>query len=197
MPVSLSPTTPLSSSKQSRPPPRPREVPSPHTGTGNTPPRHSLVNAFLNKWGSPPSFVHHAAWLAALTETSHWDISPKTFRRNTVLNSPRPFLASFLSVLFFVVSFNAYVCLLPINGTTPVPMANGCTTPDERPVFQYCDTFKTLGVQSADDDQALCQADTVSLAHYVILNSGSSRLSDYPIVSSPQDLLLKISVLRI
>jgi hypothetical protein len=114
-----------------------------------------------------------------------------------MLNSLRLYLASFLSVLFFALSFNAYACILPINGTTPTPMANGCSTPDEQPVYQYCDTFKTLGVHSADDDQALCQADTVSLAHHVILNSRSSRLSDYPIVSSSQNLLLKISVLRI
>jgi hypothetical protein len=114
-----------------------------------------------------------------------------------VLNSLRLYLISVLIVLFFAFTFNAYACLLPINGTTPVPMANGCSTPDEQPVSPYCDKFKTLGVQSADDDQVLYQADTVSLAHHVCLHSRSSRLSDYPIVSSLQDLLLKISVLRI
>jgi hypothetical protein len=109
----------------------------------------------------------------------------------------RLYLASFLSVLFFALSFNAYACLLPINGTTAAPMANGCSTPDEQPVSPYCDTFKTLGMPSADDDQGRCQADTVSLAPHVMLNSRSSRLSDYPIVSSSRDLLLKISVLRL
>ena len=114
-----------------------------------------------------------------------------------MLNSLRVYFASFLSVLFFVLSFNASACLLPINGSTPAPMANGCSTPDEQPVTPYCDIFKTLGVQSADDDQALCHADTVSLAHHILLNSRSSRLSNYPVVSSPRDLLLKISVLRL
>ena len=120
-----------------------------------------------------------------------------------MLNSLRLFLASFLSVLFFALSFNAYACLLPINGATPAPMENGCSTPDEQPVSPYCDVFKTLGVESTGtlplntDHQALCQEDTVSLAHHVVLTSWSSRLSDYPIVDSPLNLLLKISMLRI
>ena len=78
-------------------------------------------------------------------------------------------------------------------------MENGCATPtpDEQPVSPFCDAFKTLGVQSAADDLALCQADTVSLAHQVILASHSKRASDYPLVGSSQDVLLKISVFRI
>jgi len=106
-------------------------------------------------------------------------------------------------VLFFVLSFNAYACLLPVNGVTAAPMANGCATPDEQPVSQYCDAFTTLGVQPADtrslnsDGQALCPEDTASLALLVIHTSHSSRLSDHPTVGLPKDLLLKISVLRI
>ena len=112
-------------------------------------------------------------------------------------------LACTLVVLFFALSFNAYACLLPVNGVTAAAMANGCATPYEQPVSQYCDAFKTLGVQSADklslnsDCQALCPEDTASLALLVILTSHNSRLSDHPIVGPPQDLLLKISVLRI
>lgn len=112
-------------------------------------------------------------------------------------------LACTLVVLFFALSFNAYACLLPVNGVTPAAMANGCATPDEQPVSQYCDAFKTLGVQSADklslnsDYQALCPEDTASLALLVSLTSHSSRLSDHPTVGLPKDLLLKISVLRI
>ncbi len=112
-------------------------------------------------------------------------------------------LACTLIVLFFVLSFNAYACLLPVNGVTPAAMANGCATPDEQPVSQYCDAFKTLGVQSAgklslnSDCQALCPEDSASLALLVSLTSLSSRFSDHPIVGPPKDLLLKISVLRI
>ena len=112
-------------------------------------------------------------------------------------------LACTLVVLFFVLSFNAYACLLPVNGVTAGAMGNGCSTPDEQPVSQYCDAFNTLGVQSADklplnsDCQALCPEDTASLALLDTLTSPSSRLSNHPIVGPSQDLLLKISVLRI
>ena len=112
-------------------------------------------------------------------------------------------LACTFVVLFFVLSFNAYACLLPVNGATAATMGNGCSTPDEQPVYQFCDAFKTLGVQSADklhlssDCQTICSEDTASLALLVILSSHSSRVSDHPSVGPPQDLLLKISVLRI
>ena len=115
----------------------------------------------------------------------------------------RSVLACTLVVLFFALSFNAYACLLPVNGVTPAAMANGCATPDEQPVSQFCDAFKTLGVQSADklplnsNCQTICSEDTASLALLAILSSPSNRLSDHPTVTSPQDLLLKISVLRI
>ncbi len=112
-------------------------------------------------------------------------------------------LACTLVVLFFALSFNAYACILPVNGATAATMDNGCSTPEEQPVYQFCDAFKTLGVQSADklhlnnDCQTICSEDTASLALLVILPSHSSRLSHHPTVGPPQDLLLKISVLRI
>ena len=112
-------------------------------------------------------------------------------------------LACTLVVLFFALSFNAYACLLPVNGVPTGAMGNGCSTPDEQPVSQFCDAFKTLGVQSADklhlnsDCQTICSEDTASLALLGIHTSPSSRLSDHPTVGPPQDLLLKISVLRI
>ena len=115
----------------------------------------------------------------------------------------RSVLACTLVVLFFALSFNAYACILPVNGVTAAAMGNGCSTPDEQPVSQYCDAFKTLGVQSADklhlnsDSQTICSEDTASLALLVIHTSPSSRFSDHPTVGPPQDLLLKISVLRI
>ena len=112
-------------------------------------------------------------------------------------------LAGTLVVLFFALSFNAYACLLPVTSVTASAMGNGCSTPDEQPVYQFCDTFKTLGVQSTDklhlngDSQTICSHDTASLALLVVHTSPSSRLSDHPTVAPPQDLLLKISVLRI
>jgi hypothetical protein len=112
-------------------------------------------------------------------------------------------LAVTLIVLFFALSFNAYACLLPVNGVTVGVMGDGCSTPEEQPGYQFCDTFKTLGVQSADrlhlnsDCQVLCQEDTASLALLAVLTSPGNRLSDHPPIGPPQDLLLKISVLRI
>jgi hypothetical protein len=112
-------------------------------------------------------------------------------------------LACTLIVLFLALSFNAYACLLPVNGVTAGAMGDGCSTTDEQPVSQFCDTFKTLGVQAADklsldsNSQAICSEDTASLALHVFLTSPSRRLYDHPVASPPQDLLLKISVLRI
>ncbi|HKQ34847.1 MAG TPA: hypothetical protein VJT11_06045, partial [Nitrospiraceae bacterium] len=51
-------------------------------------------------------------------------------------------LACTLVVLFFALSFNAYACLLPVNGVAASTMEGGCSTPDEQPVSQYCDAFK-------------------------------------------------------
>ena len=115
----------------------------------------------------------------------------------------RSVLVCTLVVLFFALTFNAYACLLPLNVVTVGAMGNDCSTPDEQPVSQYCDAFKTLGVQSADklplnsDCQTLCPEDTASIALLGIHTSPSSRLSNHPTVGPPQDLLLKISVLRI
>ncbi len=115
----------------------------------------------------------------------------------------RSVLACALVVLFFAFSVNAYACLLPVNGAIPTAMGNGCSAPDEQPVSQFCDAFKTLGVQFADklhfnsDSQTICSQDTASLALLVIHTSPGSRLSDHPTVGPPKDFLLKISVLRI
>jgi hypothetical protein len=82
-------------------------------------------------------------------------------------------------------------------------MEGGCSTPDEQPVSQYCDAFKTLGVQSADklsfnsDYQGLCPKDTASLALLASLASHSSRLSDHLRSESASGSPAQISVLRI
>ena len=109
----------------------------------------------------------------------------------------RSILACTLVVLFFALSFKAYACLLPVNGITA---GMGCSTSDEQ---QYCDAFKTLGLQSADkfplnsDCQTIRSEDTVSLPLLINLISYSNLLSDHPTVGLPKDLLLEISVLRI
>lgn len=115
----------------------------------------------------------------------------------------RSVLVGALIVLFLALSFNAYACLLPVNGVAAAVMGNGCSTPDEQPVRQFCDAFKTFSVQSAVeyhqtfDSQTICSEDTASLSPLLTLASLGSRLSDHPAAGPPQDLLLKISVLRI
>ena len=114
----------------------------------------------------------------------------------------RLLLVCALVPLFFALSFNAYACLVPV-GVTSAAMGNGCSTPDEQPVYQFCDAFKTLSVQSADrlyldsGCQTICSEDTASLALLVVFAPQINRLSDHLTADPPQDLLLKISVLRI
>ena len=102
-----------------------------------------------------------------------------------------------LVVLFFAFSLNAYACLLPMNG---IATGMGCSTADEQ---QYCDAFKTLGMESDDkfpfnsDCQTIRSEDTASLPLLINLLSHSNLLSDHPTVGLSKDLLLEISVLRI
>ena len=112
----------------------------------------------------------------------------------------RPFssvLACTLAVLFFALNLNAYACFLPMNG---MAAGMGCSTSDEQ---QYCEIFKTLGVESADkfslnhDCQTIRSEDTASLPLRINLISDRNLLSDHPTIGLPKDLLLKISVLRI
>ncbi|HKQ35065.1 MAG TPA: hypothetical protein VJT11_07150 [Nitrospiraceae bacterium] len=100
-------------------------------------------------------------------------------------------------MLLFALSLNADACFLPMNG---MAAGMGCSTSDEQ---QYCDTFKTLGLESADkfpltsDYQTIRSEDTVSLPLLINLISYRNLLSDHPTVGLPKDLLLEISVLRI
>ena len=115
----------------------------------------------------------------------------------------RGFLAGFLVLLFLGLSFNAYACLVPLYGATAATMGNGCSDSQEQPVRQFCDTFKTLGVQSATElQQAIeCQLfypeDIAWSSLLFHLAAHSNRLSVHPGDGSPQDILLKATVLRI
>jgi hypothetical protein len=115
----------------------------------------------------------------------------------------RSVLACTLVVLFFALSVNAYACLLPVNGVEASEMETDCATSAKQPFSQICDEFKTLRVQSADPFQldsgfqTICSEDTATLALDAIHTLPGNRLSEHPIVGPLQDLLLKISVLRI
>ena len=89
------------------------------------------------------------------------------------------------------------------SGVEASEMETDCATSTTQPVSQICDEFKTLRVQSADPFQldsgfqTICSEDTATLALDAIHTLPGNRLSEHPIVGPPQDLLLKISVLRI
>lgn len=115
----------------------------------------------------------------------------------------RVFLAGTLVLLFLGLSFNAYACLVPLFGSTASAMHQGCSAPEQQPLRQFCDAFKTLGVQAgaehqpAIDCQTLCPEDTASLSFLFSLTNEGGRGYDHPAYGPPQDLLLKTSVLRL
>ncbi len=115
----------------------------------------------------------------------------------------RSLLAVTLALLFLGLSFNAYACLLPLNGASASAMANGCPSQEEQPARQFCDAFTTLGVQAspqadpASNYQTVCHEDTASLFHLLSLSASSSRVYDRSTDAVPQDLLVKTSVLRL
>ena len=115
----------------------------------------------------------------------------------------RRLLVGTLLFLFFALSFNAYACLVPTSVITAAAMKGGCANPEDQPVYQFCDAFKTISVQSPDkihfqsDALAICPDDIVSLVSLDFTASQGNRVSDHPPESPPRDLLLEISVLRI
>ena len=109
-----------------------------------------------------------------------------------------------LLLLFTGLTFNAYACLVPLFGTSASSWSiNGCVLPHEQPVHQFCDGFKVLSVQSGGeldtglDSQFISSEDTASLSLLLRAASTTSRLCAYLAEAPPQDLLLKIAVLRI
>jgi hypothetical protein len=71
-------------------------------------------------------------------------------------------IAVFLAVIYLLLSFNAYACLIPLYGGMKVEQGSDCAMPQEKAARQHCDTFKTLGVQAATHIQVepgLCAYD--------------------------------------
>jgi hypothetical protein len=52
-----------------------------------------------------------------------------------------------LATVYFLLSFNAYACLVPLYGGIEVMSGSDCSMPQEEPARQQCDAFKTLGIQ--------------------------------------------------
>lgn len=117
----------------------------------------------------------------------------------------RSVIAGTLVALFLALSFNAHACLVPLFDAPGSAMTNGCSAPGEQPVRQFCETYKTLAVQSVDesktgmDIQIICAASIdrgLSPVH-----SGTAfhdgRFLAPSAIDPPRDLLLEASVLRI
>ena len=60
--------------------------------------------------------------------------------------------ATGLMVVYFLLSFNAYACLVPLYGSK-ADQYSDCSMPQEQPAQQYCDDFKSLAVQSVSSPQ--------------------------------------------
>jgi len=112
-------------------------------------------------------------------------------------------LSTTLVLLFLLLSFNAYACLLPVGSISNTEMGNGCSTPEEQPARQVCDAFKTFNVEASGqseptfDSQMLWFGETVP---GVLLSSPPlAGILKYPFPSDSSSQLLRTSttVLRI
>lgn len=125
-----------------------------------------------------------------------------TVLKRSVMRHSRIFLVGALILIFLGLSFNSYACLVPLYGAANATMGSDCSSPEEQSARQFCDAFKTLGVQaspqsqSAIDCQTLCPEDTASLLLLSDLTV-QGRAHDHPADSPPQDVLLKTAVLRL
>jgi hypothetical protein len=74
-----------------------------------------------------------------------------------------PHIAVTLAVVYLLLSFNAYACLIPLYGGVQAATGSDCAMPQEQPVRDACDAFKALGVQALSSGQPLSD----SLIHVV------------------------------
>ncbi len=80
------------------------------------------------------------------------------------------FFAGTLVVFLLVFSFNAYACLVPLPRISDASMANGCSTPSDRPARQLCDAFTTLGIESGS------QASSLLVDHHLLADHAMAAL---------------------
>ena len=110
--------------------------------------------------------------------------------------------ATGLMVIYFLLSFNAYACLVPLYGGGQVKTGSDCSMPQEQPAREQCDVFKTVGIQGVPSMQPagdLAHAVTVTLSALPTqepLISASVFVGSGPPVFT-QDLFALTSVLRL
>jgi hypothetical protein len=76
-----------------------------------------------------------------------------------------PHIAIALAVVYLILSFNAYACLLPMSGGAVKEQGSDCAKPQEQPARQLCDEFKTLSVQTAPPFQPVHDTHAQGWAH--------------------------------
>jgi hypothetical protein len=112
-------------------------------------------------------------------------------------------LAVALAAIYFLLSFNAYACLLPLYSNVQAAQDTDCAMPKEQPVRDACDAFKTIGVQTSSAAQPLpdCHLQVVVGEQVSVPILVSALPQQYDFSGSPpfldRDPLSLISILRI
>lgn len=107
-----------------------------------------------------------------------------------------------LVILLLAFSFNAYACLLPVYGGAATSPGSPCSTNDEQPARQFCDTYKTLGVPAGSDMPLAADADaslpgaSAWSEQALSLPPRAPRARSAPTIP-PRDLHVTSSVLRL
>lgn len=114
-----------------------------------------------------------------------------------------PHIAIALAVVYLLLSFNAYACLLPMSGGAVMEQGSDCAKPDEQPARQLCDAFKTLGVQTVPPFHPVPDTHTQGWAHDLAVASILHPIVSFrcTVFSGPPliriDILDLTSILRI
>lgn len=114
-----------------------------------------------------------------------------------------PHIAVTLAVVYLLLSFNAYACLLPMAGGAVMEQGSDCAKPQEKPARQLCDAFKTLSVQTVPPfhpvpdtyDQALAHDLTSTTILQPIVSLHRTVFGGPPLIRI--DILNLTSILRI
>jgi len=115
----------------------------------------------------------------------------------------RSALASLLTILLFLFSFNAFACLVPIYGGAHAMEGSNCSQPGEESAKQFCDHFKKLAVQTTQEVNPVVVQDCTPAWEMTppVVAFGKTdnlfALTTVSIHSPPPDILILISVLRI
>jgi len=108
-------------------------------------------------------------------------------------------------LLFSVVTFNAYACLVPLPSSS-LAMGKNCPSPQEEQTPQWCDVFKTLSVESTISlpNSQHCKAALAVDPQGIDLNttptflvSRLDSISHHQFQQPSSHLFLKLSTLRI